>query len=116
MTLRGRLGRRLAIPVGILAITVGAAGLAWACSPRSERGHLVVRGESGQDAGPPGSQIRIEGSNFAEDAAVKISWNGGPVIATASGSPFTVTATFPDVPEGRYYIIPSGPGPNGVKR
>jgi hypothetical protein len=48
-------------------------------------------------SGPPGTEIVVTGTGFAA-LPVEIRWGGlsGPVIATATGPDFSVTATVPD--------------------
>ena len=57
-------------------------------------------------SGPPGTEFVVTGTGFAA-LPVEIRWGGlsGPVIATAMGPAFTVTAVVPDSPPNSHPVM-----------
>jgi len=98
------------------ALILSATGLAWACTPQSYLFPLSPK------AGAPGTKITVTGKqSLATDGApVELRWNSqnGPLVGTglAGDSPFTATATVPDVAPGIYYLVVAGPNGQGLTR
>lgn len=87
----------LAAVVAAWSICIGA--VAWACVPQPFLSILP------RSSGRSGDDITLEGLNF--HGRVEIRWNAvdGPLLATATGSPFSTSATIPDVVEGLYAFV-----------
>lgn len=117
------LGKRgwLFISIGLLAVPVTAAGVAYACT-----GLATVSSNPG--AGVPGATVTLTGKGFvAHDpsdartspAAIRLDTLDGPVLATASpeggpaGGSFSVKLTVPQVSPGEHVIVVTQPGTDG---
>lgn len=85
--------------LGVLAVPLAAASLAWACVPR---GTLTVDPTSA----PSGSTITVTAADFPRDTGIDVRWNGqdGPRLATGTGPAFTAQVTVPSVAAGAYVI------------
>ena len=85
--------------LGVLAVPLIVASLAYACVPR---GTVKVSPTSG----PSGSTVTVTASGFPRDAPVAVRWNGrtGPRLATGTGPAFTAEVTVPNVAAGAYVI------------
>jgi len=84
--------------LGVLAVPLTVASLAWACVPA---GSVTVSPESA----PSGSTITVTAANFPNQE-VAVYWNGlsGPRLATGTGPRFTAEVRVPNVPAGAYVI------------
>ena len=84
--------------LGVLAVPLTVASLAWACVPA---GSVTVSPESA----PSGSTITVTASGFPQQE-VAVYWNGlaGPRLATGTGPRFTAEVRVPNVAAGAYVI------------
>lgn len=84
---------------GVVAVLIAAGNASWACVPQPL---LTVLPRS---SGPSGAQVTLEGLHFT--GAVEIRWNAvdGPLVANATGAPFSVVGTIPDATAGLYALI-----------
>ncbi len=83
-----------------LAGLIVAASSSWACVPQPLLSILP------RSSGEPGSQVTLQGIHFS--GRVEVRWNtvDGPLLATATQSPFSVTATIPQSsPPGLYALV-----------
>ncbi len=66
-------------------------------------------------AGPAGTPIVVSGSGF-ETAEIEIHWSSrtGPLLTTATGPEFSVTATVPEAVANSYQVVAVVRGENGV--
>lgn len=92
--------RRSVFAVGLLAVVLGIAGIAWACT-----GPTV--GYSGDAR--PGGEIIMHGSNFQTSPDIQIIWDRGTaseqLLGTAPGPSFKVTLTIPaDANPGQHWL------------
>lgn len=96
-TLRGRHGITTAF--GAALLTLGVAGLAWACTPQAR---ITIAPNSG----PAGAVTRVEGGAFHE-GPVEIRWDSstGPLLGTATGPSFAVDITIPEARTGTHYVV-----------
>jgi hypothetical protein len=79
---------------------LGVAAVGWACVPGS---YL----HAGPSFGPPGSSFTISGQEF-DGGSVEIRWGSqtGPLLASASGSAFSVSVQAPaDAVDGVYLVF-----------
>lgn len=93
-------GRGMVAVVAVSLGALGAASVAWACTPQA---NLVVRPGSGE----AGARVAVSGERFAE-GPVEIRWNGpaGALLTTANGPSFTTSVTVPQSAAARtYYIV-----------
>ncbi len=102
-----RARRTATILVGLGAIVLSAAALAWACTPQA-----AISAAPG--SGPSGTRVTITGTSFTP-GAVRIHWGSstGPVIGAATGPEFTTTVTIPQSRADVYYIRAVGPEGSG---
>jgi hypothetical protein len=92
--------RKLLAIFGLLALGVGGASLAWACTPHAL---LDVRPMSGYS----GQSVVLEGHSFVPSGPVQIMWNDSPVTtvtADARGN-FVTNVTIPQASPGVYYFV-----------
>ena len=89
-----------AVTFGLLVIVLTAMGAAWACVPQP------VLSVQPLASGPPGSQVTVEGANFA-GGRVELRWNGldGPLLFSATGASFAVPISIPDGADGLYALV-----------
>jgi len=92
--------RRAAAAGLVLAVTVAVGSMAGV--PAGAATQLTLSPASG----PPGTEFVITGTGLAA-LPVEIRWGGlsGPVIATATGPAFTVTAVVPDSPPNSHPVM-----------
>lgn len=92
--------KTVALAVGFVALVVGGAGLAWACTAQASLGAFTPF------EAPPGTAVTVAGSTF-EDGPVEIRWGGpdGPVIGVARGPNFSTSVTIPPAAPGVYYVV-----------
>lgn len=85
--------------LGVLALPLTVASLAWACVPR---GTVTVSPASATT----GSTVSVTATGFPRDVPVDVHWNGldGPRLASGVGPTLTVNVTVPRVPAGAYVI------------
>lgn len=86
-----------------IAAALGFVGVAFACTPLASMS--VSRNAAPPDRNP--LAMTVNGQEF-ERAPVEIRWNAvtGPLLATADGPTFSLTATAPaDVVPGVYYVV-----------
>ncbi|MDP1889537.1 MAG: hypothetical protein Q8K55_01485 [Gemmatimonadaceae bacterium] len=85
--------------VGVLAVPLTVASLAWACVPR---GIVTVSPESA----PSGSTITVTATGFPIQTPIDVRWNGqdGPRLTTGMGPAFTADVVVPSVAAGAYVI------------
>lgn len=85
--------------LGVLAVPLAVASLAWACVPR---GTVTVEPASA----PSGSSITVTATGFPRDTPIDVRWNGqdGPRLTTGTGPAFTAQVTVPRVAAGAYVI------------
>jgi len=98
-TLMSRTARRTVMGVlSALAVVVGGAGLAWACTPSA---YIFLSATGGSS----GTTINVKGKEFAP-GPVEIQWNGVPEAqpTVANGPNFSVPVAVPDVEPGVYYL------------
>ena len=96
--------------LGLLALMVGGAALAWACSMQAD---LKLMGAGGSGLAYPGTTVRLEagtprGWPPGTPVTVTASWNGGQTVASGTGPEFTATVTVPNVPDGVYTFKATG--------
>ena len=94
-----RIARRSIMGVlSALAVVVGGAGLAWACTPSA---YIFLSATDGSS----GTTINVKGKEFAP-GPVEIQWNGVPGAqpTVANGPDFSVAVAVPDVKPGVYYV------------
>ena len=92
--------RRIYVGVlGLLAVPLVAASLAWACVPR---GTVTVSPTSA----PSGSTVTVTATGFPLQTPIDVRWNGqdGPRLATGMGPAFTADVRVPSVAAGAYVI------------
>lgn len=90
----------------VVALVIGGASLAWACT----RLPTITLSPS---AGRAGSQTQVTGKAFLPAEPIEVHWNGieGDVIAHAIGPDFSVAVTIPaGVADGVYYLVATAPG------
>ena len=94
--------------VGLVAILLGGASLAWACTPDASL-------YSEPDYGPAGSTVTVHGAGFRE-APVQIYWNSasGARLATAEGPNFSTQVTVPEATPGNHVIYAVSYGEDGA--
>ena len=85
--------------LGVLAVPLTAASLAWACVPR---GTVTVSPTSA----PSGSTITVNASGFPQQTPIDVRWNGqnGPRLTTGMGPAFSAEVRVPSVAAGAYVI------------
>ena len=85
--------------LGVLAVPLIVASLAWACVPR---GTVKVSPTSG----PSGSTVTVTASGFPRDTPIDVRWNGqkGPRLATGTGPALRAEVRVPNVAAGTYVI------------
>ncbi|MGH9156287.1 MAG: hypothetical protein ACRD1K_10740, partial [Acidimicrobiales bacterium] len=86
---------------GTFALALGGASLAWACGGQATISLSTASGGAGAGFG-------ISGALFPADTAVNIYWGGtsGPLVATATGPSFTVSASVPGTAApGVHYVV-----------
>ncbi len=95
---------RLVAALGVVALVVGGASLALACT-------RIPSVSVTPSFGRAGSQTTVVGRAFSTGEPVQIRWNstGGPVIGEALGPNFSVAVTIPEAPAGVYYIVATAP-------
>lgn len=109
MTRKMRL--RALVGLGIAALVLGGASMAWACT-RSPAIYLSPT------FGQAGSQTQVTGKSFLPGAPVEIRWNSttGPVIGNATADQnysFSVAVVIPaKAPDGVAYIVATSPVSN----
>src|SRR5918997_4335483 len=106
--------RSIMLGLAVVAVTVAGAALAWACTPTAS---VSVTGDYGAGFGPPGKPATVGVSGYSPGVPVQVRWNGanGPVLAQGTGPEFQATVTIPNVPDGIYNIVTTGPsGASGV--
>jgi RTX calcium-binding nonapeptide repeat (4 copies) len=95
----------------LLVFALGSIGpaLAWACTPSA------AIDLNGADAGPPGTNVTVNGRGFPSGREVEIHWNGssGPVLTMATGPAFSVNVTIPSEAPGTHYIVATARAPTG---
>lgn len=108
MTVKRRAPRTLMLALALAVVTVAAGALAWACTPTA---NVSASGSFGAGVGAAGKPATVAVSGYSEGAAVQVRWNGasGSVLATGTGPAFTTTVTIPNVPDGVYNIVTTGP-------
>ncbi len=91
--------RRSVGVLGVLAVPLTVASLAWACVPR---GSVAVNPASA----PSDSTVSVSVSGFPNETPVDVRWNGlsGPRLAGGVGPAFTVDVIVPRVAAGDYVI------------
>ena len=98
--------RTFAASIAVLGVLVSGAAIAWACTPQASIGIDVSTGN-------PGTQVQVTGAEFADGGPVQITWNGGQVLATATGPEFSVPITIPAAPAETHTIVAVGFEQNG---
>src|SRR5688572_13056053 len=108
MTVKRPVPRTIMLALALAAVTVAGAALAWACTPTA---NVSSQGSFGAGVGAAGTPATVAVSGYSEGAAVQVHWNGadGPVLATGTGPAFTTQVTIPNVPDGIYNIVSTGP-------
>ncbi|MGI8985058.1 MAG: hypothetical protein ACR2HM_11110 [Acidimicrobiales bacterium] len=93
------MNKTVAVAVGFVALVLGGASLAWACTPQASLGAFTPF------QSPPGTVVTVTGSTF-EDGPVEIRWGGrnGPVIGVAQGPDFSTSVTIPPAAPGVYFV------------
>lgn len=95
------LARRMLVAAGGAAVVaaLGAPVAARACAATTG---MVL----GTEVAPSGTNVSLQGSNFAFGAPVEVRWGSpdGPLLATAVGGDFVTQITIPDVAPGLYSI------------
>lgn len=92
--------RRIVVGLlGVLAVPLTVASLAYACVPR---GTVALTPESA----PSGSTVTVTASGFPPGQEVIVYWNalGGPRMGSGTGPVFTAQVTVPRVAAGAYVI------------
>lgn len=92
-----RMRRSLWSMFAALAVMVGAAAIAWACTPQA----IIYLGPS--STGPAGSTITVTGKGFIP-GPVEIRMDSGAPLATATGPDFSVPVRIPAAKPGVYYV------------
>lgn len=93
--------RPLLVLFWALAIVIGGATLAWACSPQAGF-------ELQPAAGAPLAEFTAEGYGFTPGTPVEVRWDSatGPLLATATGPSFSVAVTVPaDASSEVHYVV-----------
>lgn len=103
-----KMRRRALAGAGVVALVLGGASMAWACT-RSPNIYLSP------SFGAAGSQTQVNGGSFLPGEPVEIRWNSkdGPVIGHATPGAnysFSVAVVIPSkAPDGVYYIVATAP-------
>ena len=77
--------------LAVAAVVVGAASLAWACTPQAQ---ITLSPQEGA----PGSTVIVRGSQFVPDQPVQIYWgsSSGTPLGQATGPSFSKAVTIPE--------------------
>lgn len=94
-----RLVTRALLPFGIILVALSST-MAFA------HDHDVVISFT-PDSGPAGTTVTASGSGFSSGGQVQIRWGSttGLLLASATGSAFSVEITIPEAPSGHYSVV-----------
>lgn len=98
--------RSLSCMFAALSVLVGAAAVAWACTPQA----IIYLGPS--STGPAGATITVTGKGFVP-GPVEIRVDSGRLLATATGPDFSVRVRIPATEPGVYYVNAVANKPDG---
>lgn len=87
--------------VGIMAMVLGGASLAFACGGQPTLG-------LSSNSGPAGSPLTLTGALFPADAKVNVYWGGegGVLVGTGTGPSFSIDTTVPaNAAAGVHYVV-----------
>jgi hypothetical protein len=98
--------------LGVLAIPLTAAALAWACTPSAS---MQLDGVAA--SGPVATSVPLTASGFPEGGAIEIRWDtiGGPVLASGTGPTLSTAVTIPESAPGDHIILAVGNKPDGSR-
>lgn len=101
--------RLLILALGVAAMSLCMASLAWACAPQA---YISVS----PSHAAPGQQVTVVGREFAPGGRVELRWKSpsGPVLGTATGAEFSRLLEIPvDTAPGYYTVVAVGYATDG---
>jgi len=112
-----RVRRSLLSVFAALAVVVGAAALAWACTPQAylylSPSSIAPSAAPGGTASPAGATVTVTGKGFVP-GPVAIHLDSGPALATATGPDFSIQVQLPAMAAGVHYLRGVAYQPDGV--
>ncbi len=98
--------RALIASLGLVAVVLSAASLAWACVPQADSFSVSP------SSGPAGTKATVTGRGFPSGALFEIHWDSkdGPLLASVMGPDFSVPVTIPSAAPGVHYVTAVGTG------
>jgi len=102
-TMRREQRRFIALALGVIAVGLTSASLAWACTPLADVA-------ADRTTGPAGTAVTLTGKDFAAGNRVEIRWNSARGALLAEVAPdgqggFQATVRVPRAPEDTYTIV-----------
>jgi hypothetical protein len=97
------MSRTVLVPFGMMLVAVAGAGAAWACAPVGHAPSLTFSVDPERAAA--GETVTVAGSDFNGPVDIRWDANDGDVLATTTGTSFSVTVTVPESTPGQHLLV-----------